>query len=131
MALSGKKTVLVVDDEKDFLVLLRINLKADGYTVLEASSSIEALRICKQHTGVIHLIIADVVMPGKITGLELLQCMVSMRPEMKRLCISGYLDEATFRQEVPDQGTAFLEKPFVLDELLRNVRTLLDAPRQA
>jgi two-component system, cell cycle sensor histidine kinase and response regulator CckA len=129
--LDGKKTVLVVEDEKDFRALLRKILKASGYTVLEASSSTEALRICKQHTGAIHLIIADVIMPGKITGLELLQRVVSMRPEVKRLCISGYMDEAMFRQEIPDQGTAFLQKPFMPDDLLHNVRTLLDAPRQA
>ena len=131
MALSGKKTVLVVDDEEDLLALLRKNLKADGYNVLAASSGAEALRICKQHTGAIHLVIVDLVLPGKITGLELLQRLVSMRPEMKRLCISGYLDEAMFRQEVPDQDTAFLQKPFTPDELLRTMRTLLDAPRQA
>jgi DNA-binding NtrC family response regulator len=115
-----------MDDEVEIRELLSNILKAHGYTVLEASSVGKALQICKQHTGAIHLIIADVVMPGMVTGLELLRHVASLRPEMKRLCISGYMDEAMFRQELP--SPAFLQKPFTPDDLLRIVHTLLDAP---
>ncbi len=127
----NRETILVVDDEAEVLALLSHTLKANGYTILEASSGGKALQICKQHTGEIHLIIADVIMPGNLGGLELLQRVVSLRPKIKRLCISGYVDEDMVRQALPDSGTAFLQKPFTTDDLLRNVRTLLDVARQA
>jgi two-component system cell cycle sensor histidine kinase/response regulator CckA len=128
---DNRKTVLIVDDEAEILTLLSQVLKANGYTILEASSGGKALQICKQHTGEIHLIIADVIMAGQLGGLELLQRVVSLRPKIKRMCISGYVDEDMIRQALPDSGTVFLQKPFEPADLLRNVRTLLDVARHA
>jgi hypothetical protein len=127
-ARRSSKTILVVDDEAEVRDLLISILKQNGYTVLEASSGAKAFLTCKDYTGEIHLIISDVMMPGMLTGTDLLRRVASLRPEMKRLCISGYMDESMLHHELP--GLSFLQKPFTPDDLLRHVRTLLDAPRK-
>jgi two-component system, OmpR family, alkaline phosphatase synthesis response regulator PhoP len=59
-------TILVVDDEKDILELLKYNLEKEGYRVLTAQDGKEALRIVKQHP---HLVVLDIMMP-ELDGWE-------------------------------------------------------------
>jgi CheY-like chemotaxis protein len=122
----GGETVLVVDDEAAVRSAVREILQPRGYIVLEAGSGEEALRICAGQQGPIHLLLTDVVMPG-MSGPEVAQRLAHMRPEMRVLYMSGYSDDALIRRGVVEEGTAFLQKPFMPAALAHKVREVLDA----
>jgi two-component system, cell cycle sensor histidine kinase and response regulator CckA len=114
----GCETVLLVEDEASVRMASGIFLTQSGYKVLEASDGEDALRVSREHAGPIHLIITDVVMPA-MSGPRLAERLAEERPEMAVLFVSGYVeDEVTSR---------FLQKPFSLKVLAREVRQVLEA----
>jgi PAS domain S-box-containing protein len=121
----GTETILLVEDEEVVRALVGDILTGNGYQALLASHSEEAFRLSGRHEGPIHLMVTDVVMPG-MSGRELAERLASSRPLMKVLYISGYTDDAVVRHGVLVEGTAFLQKPFTPDTLLRKVREVLD-----
>ena len=123
---SGRETILLVEDEEAVRDLVRGVLEGCGYSVLLAQNGEEALRLSGGHEGPIHLMVTDVVMP-RMSGRELAERLASPRPTMKVLYISGYTDDAVVRHGVLSRGVAFLQKPFMPDALLRKVREMLDA----
>ncbi|MBI4165217.1 MAG: response regulator [Acidobacteria bacterium] len=122
----GSETIIVVEDEEPVRSLVRRVLESKGYAVLTASTAEEATRICEQQEGKISLLLTDVVMPG-MSGRKLAQHLGFSRPEMKILYMSGYTDNAIVHHGVLDPGTAFLQKPFTPDAILRKVREVLDS----
>jgi signal transduction histidine kinase/CheY-like chemotaxis protein len=126
--LRGMETILLVEDEEAVRELARDILQARGYTVLEARHGAEALLAAEQHSGPIHLMLTDVVMP-EMTGRELADRLVVLRPAMKVLFMSGYTDNAVVNHGVLDPGTVFLQKPFTAAVLARKVREVLHAKR--
>jgi len=123
----GTETILVVEDEVTIRGMLCESLREFGYTVLEASEVVEATQQCQKHTGPIHLVITDVVLPG-MGGRELALKLTTLRPEMKILFMSGYTDDAIVRHGVLTAGVMFLQKPFTLVAMARKVREVLDTP---
>jgi len=128
-ALGGSETVLLVEDQEQVRDLIRRLLQARGYRVLVAASGLEALRLAEHHPGPIHLLVADVVMPG-MTGREVGLLLTPTRPQMRALYLSGYPDESVVHGGVLAPGMAFLQKPFTADAFARKVREVLDAPSQ-
>lgn len=122
---SGTETVLVVEDEAGLRKVVREVLQAHGYLVLPAGDVREALRICEQHLGPIHLFLTDIVMP-RMGGRELAQRALALRPRMKVLYMSGYVDSTSFQQAEVEDRSSFLQKPFPPDVLLAKVRQVLD-----
>jgi two-component system cell cycle sensor histidine kinase/response regulator CckA len=122
---SGTETLLLVEDEDAVRALTRHALKMCGYTVLEAGHSDEAIRICKHHEGVIHLLVSDVVMP-QMGGRQLAERLLAMRPKMRVLYLSGYTDDAVVRHGILQAEVAFLQKPFTINALANKVREVLD-----
>ena len=122
----GAETVLLAEDDPALRSLLRKVLQENGYTVLEAFHGKHAVEVCEQHSGPIHLMVTDVVMP-EMGGTEAAGRLSSLRPDLKVLFLSGYADDAVHRHGVLAPGTAFLQKPFVLETLARKVREVLDA----
>jgi CheY-like chemotaxis protein len=123
---GGRETVLVVEDEQPVRELIGDVLRLHGYTVLEAQDGDEALVVGERHPAPIHLLIADVVMPGVPAG-TLAQRLADTRPGLKVLYISGYTDELIRQHVLLRLGPDFLQKPFTVDALARKVRELLDA----
>ncbi len=121
----GTETILLVEDDAYVRELARRVLQRQGYTVLEAEDSQEALRLFLTHTAPIHLLLTDVVMPG-ISGKALAEQLTQTKPNLKVLFMSGYTDDAIMRHGVLDPGIAFLQKPFNPTALIRKVRTVLD-----
>jgi signal transduction histidine kinase/ActR/RegA family two-component response regulator len=123
--LTGKETILLVEDEARVRKLIVDVLTARGYQVLEATRGEEAMRLCKAHSGTIDMAVVDVVMP-EINGPDLVRQLIPLRPKMRVLYISGYTDEAIVHHGIPESGAAFLQKPFLPDALARKVREVLD-----
>ena len=123
---AGTETVLLVEDEEIVRDMTHEILRMSGYHVLESSRGSEALSVCEQHKGPIHLMLTDVVMP-QMSGRELAERLMPLRPEMRVLYMSGYTDDAIVHHGVLDEGMAFIEKPFTPNALARKVRESLDA----
>jgi PAS domain S-box-containing protein len=123
--LDGTETILLVEDEQVVRELVRYILQTHGYLVLEASSAGEALLLCERHPGPIQLLVTDVVMPW-MSGREMAERLTALRPELRVLYMSGYLDDAVVRHGVSYGDTAFLQKPFTPDALARKAREVLE-----
>lgn len=123
----GSETVLLVEDEPAVRQFARRALESNGYCVLAASAGAEAMATAMTHAGPIHVLVTDVVMPG-MGGPELARRLAQQRPALRVLFCSGYTDDASVREGVREAGTAFLQKPFSPEELIRKVREVLSAP---
>lgn len=128
MAVQGGETILLVEDEAVVRNLVRQILQTAGYTVLEAATGEEALQLCGQHPGPVHLLLADVVLPG-ISGFELAKQLALEHANLPVLYMSGYGQDILARYGELHRHGAHLRKPFTPDDLLRLVRNALDAPR--
>ena len=124
--LEGTETILLVEDEEGVRGLTRQLLQRHGYTVLEAEHGQDALLLCERYSGPIHLLLTDVVLAAQMSGRELVERLVPLRREMKVLYMSGYSDEAIVHHGVLAPGTAFLQKPFTTESLMRKLREVLD-----
>jgi len=125
--LRGSETILVVEDQAEVRTLIRKMLEARGYRVLTAEHGPAALQIAALHSGPIHLLLSDVVMPG-MSGRELSLTLSATRTTMRTLYLSGYTDESIVHHGVLAAGVAFLQKPFTADGLAQKVREVLGAP---
>jgi CheY-like chemotaxis protein len=122
---TGDETILLVEDETVVRRLVAEILENSGYTVLQAGDGPSALELLRRHSGMLGLLVTDVVMPG-MSGPEVAQAVTSMRPGTQVLYTSGYTDSAIGHHGVLEPGIAFLQKPFSADDLTRKVRALLD-----
>jgi CheY-like chemotaxis protein len=121
----GSEVVLLVEDEHQVRGLVRELLEAQGYTVQEADNGKDALQICTLFAGPIHLLLSDVVLPG-LRGEDLAAQIRGLRPGIKALLMSGYLEEREGPRRNVEGGIAFIEKPFTPNQLAREVRRVLD-----
>ena len=123
----GKGTILVVEDEDAVRQLAQRVLTAAGYRVLTAATGPEALLICEKDSSPIDLLLTDIVMP-QMSGAELAQRLLQLRPTIHVLFMSGYSGTAISHHGVLARETQLLEKPFTGVELAGRVRQILDSP---
>jgi CheY-like chemotaxis protein len=123
---SDSKTVLLVEDSDTVRELTRNILELTGYDVLEAGSPEDAIRLCENHGGEIHLLLTDVVMPG-MSGRDLSDRMRPVRPGMKVLYMSGYTDEAIVDHGILNAGIHFIPKPFSPASLAQKILEMLNS----
>jgi PAS domain S-box-containing protein len=123
---SGCETVLLVEDEESVRELVRVTLVSRGYKVIEAENGECGLRVAEAFKEKIDILITDVVMPG-IGGRELAKKLLSLRPGISVLYLSGYTEDAVVAPGALGPGTAFLQKPFTLQNLAKKVREVLRA----
>jgi len=121
----GTETILLVEDEAPVRVLTDRILTGEGYRVLAAADADEARALAADPPGPIHLLLTDVIMPGR-SGPVLAESLLAELPELSVLYMSGYTDGQLQRQGVLRTGVAFIPKPFTPDELVAAVRRALD-----
>lgn len=125
----GDETVLIVEDEEEVRKIAIAVLRRQGYRVLEAPQGGDAFLICEKYEGPIHLMLTDVIMP-RMDGMELAKRLLSMRPEMKVIFMSGYADHAILRHGLLKEGMEYIQKPFTVEGLARKVREVLDREKK-
>ncbi len=123
-SLRGSETVLLVEDEEALRGLTRSLLEDSGYTVLEADLPEAATEIAQRHSGQIHALLTDMVMPG-MTGKDLAAKLAPIRPEMKVVYMSGYTSFT--HAGLADTEIALPVKPFTREKLLRKLRETLES----
>ncbi len=122
----GTETVLVVEDDPNVRRLIARILRTQGYTVLEAGGSRDAIELCRTDSRRPDLLISDIVMP-RMNGHELAAQLKKQFSGLKILFVSGY-GEGEHRRTVPlAPQTPFLQKPFTTYDLSRKVREICDA----
>ena len=119
------ETVLLVEDEKSLRLICHRFLESLGYNLLVAETPGEALTWVGQHSGDIHLLLTDVVMPG-MNGRELANRVSAAKLGIKVLFMSGYTADVMADRGVLEENVAFISKPFSRDDLARKVREVLD-----
>lgn len=124
---NGSETVLVVDDEPLVLRLCCSILSRQGYEVLGAGGSDEALRICEESDRQLHLLLSDIIMP-KLRGTDLAERVSTICPGIRVLYMSGFDGREIPEYDVLRRSSKLLPKPFTPRELLLAVRAALDKP---
>jgi signal transduction histidine kinase/ActR/RegA family two-component response regulator len=122
----GAETILLAEDDDALRALARRVLVKQGYTVLEARNGREALVLCTNYEGAIHLVLSDIVMP-ELGGRALVERLAASRPRTRVLFMSGYTDDDVIRRALIDHRTEFLQKPFTPQSLSQRVRQVLDS----
>jgi PAS domain S-box-containing protein len=121
----GNETILIVEDDEEVRKLAAKILEKQGYTILETFNGDDALVACERSRSPIHLMLADVVMPG-MSGSELAKLLKPLYPEIKILYMSGYTDDAIVHHGILEQGVDYIQKPFAMEGLATKVREVLD-----
>ncbi|WP_244850943.1 histidine kinase famiy protein [Caballeronia sp. SL2Y3] len=130
-AILGKHTVLVVDDNRDVRELAFGHLKNLGYRVLSAQSGEEALKVIERY-GDVDLLFTDIIMPGGMNGLQLVEQVRARQPDIAVLLATGYMDQLP-AANVSAASITTLTKPYRVSDLAEHVRASLEkkVPSQA
>ncbi len=119
------ETVLLVEDEPAILTMTKNMLQRQGYTVLAAASSSEAIHMAQDHNGKIDVLITDVVMP-EMNGRDLARTLLSLFPNLKRLFMSGHTADVLAHHGMLDEGVHFIQKPFTRKALIDKIIDALE-----
>ena len=116
--------LLLVEDEESLCRIAKIYLEGLGYAVLSSCSPLEAIRLAEEYEGEIHLLLTDVIMP-RMSGKSLRDRIISMRPDIKCLFMSGYTIDIIAGNGVLHEGIHFIQKPFSAEVLSAKLRKAL------
>ena len=123
-SIEGSESILLIDDDKDVMNLIRDMLESHGYSVMPFNNPLTAVEIFKNQSSRIQLVITDIMMP-LMEGGELIKSLRQVKPDIKIIAISGYTDTNIINNKeiIVD---AFVKKPFEKLEMLSTVRRLID-----
>jgi len=124
MSEDAQDVVLIVEDEPSILMVLSHFLADKGYRVLQAENGEQAFEILasKPH---LDMMITDFRLPGGISGVQIAEPAVRLRPDLKVIFISGYAQEVRETDSPITRKAPILDKPFDLDELQEIMQTML------
>jgi len=123
---GGTETILVVEDEKSLLDLVRLMFESKGYTVLAAKDGIEAVEMYKQNKAKISLVFSDIGLP-RLNGKEVFAKLKEMDPDVKVIFTSGIFID--IKGELIKNGAKdFIQKPYKQEDVLQKIRRVLDTP---
>lgn len=126
--IKGTATILIVEDDRNVLALTSSILTKQGYEIMTANSTEDAINMAAGIKKPIHLLISDVVMPG-MKGPEVFNRIHVLHPETRVLYMSGYTNEMVSRHELLEKGIEFLQKPFNVNALCEKVADILGMER--
>lgn len=121
------QTILLVDDHELVLRALHTYLEKRGYNVLEARDGEEALLVAECFPSIIQVLVTDLIMV-KMNGRELARRLMTLRPEMQVIMMSGFPDEIMVQQDLTPQ-IPILAKPFLPKKLLSAIEDVLSDPK--
>jgi two-component system, cell cycle sensor histidine kinase and response regulator CckA len=123
---ATQSVILVVDDDTAVRQVTARVLEREGYRVLQAGEGTEALRVARELSGPLNLLLTDVVMPG-MNGRELGEHLSVLRPETRLLYMSAYTEDEVILRGIRVSDVGFLYKPFSLEGLASAVKQALSA----
>ncbi len=121
------ETLMIVDDEPDFLDVGREMLVMLGYAVITAGDSNEAVARFRKQAGKIKLVIVDMIMPGPDIGTTIRR-LREIDPTVRVLLSSGYSQNGSVARNLMRSCDGFIQKPFRLASLSKKIRELLGTP---
>ena len=120
------KTILVVDDDRDVREVALVVLEGAGYRVLEAANGDDAYRLLLAHPDLpIDVLFTDVVMPGRLDGIDLANAACALRPRLRVLYATGFANLVRANRDADLQGPV-LRKPYRPGELRGAITALLN-----
>ncbi len=123
-SLGGNETILLVEDEDGLRHMLKASLNKYGYTVLEAKDGIEAVEVFRKSAATVDLLFTDIGLPG-LDGFSVIKQIRSLKPAIKVLACSGFLNPELRVSLAKQSITEFLQKPFLPEQVLERVRHVL------
>ncbi len=119
------KTILITEDKLEVRELIKVTLRSEEYTLLEAESGEQAVTMCREHKP--DLVLMDLMMPGTIDGLEATR-RIKKDPELQQtlvviLTARGQLEDVAAGEKAG--ADAYFIKPFSPLELIQQVERLL------
>jgi len=120
----GHERILLVEDNKALLEMISTMLRRSGYEVIPANSPHEAIALAHDTKENIDLLVTDVIMPG-MNGHTLFGNIEKLHPETRCLFMSGYTADVISQHGVLDEGVHFLEKPFVIKDLMAKINDVM------
>lgn len=123
---KGSEVILLVEDEPAVRRAVSNGLRRAGYQVLEASHGVEAMQLWKLNEGKIDVVFSDLVLPGGMSGLDLVQTMRAGKPELRVIFSTGYTMELSELEGAIGGGCALLPKPYTITKLTATIRELLE-----
>ena len=124
---GGPEHILLVEDDPSVRRLSKELLVRLGYSVTEAASGRAGWALGSDDTRHFDLALCDVIL-GDMSGPAVAEALRALRPSIRVMYMSGYMDEAIVKTGVLDEGQPFLRKPFTPMQLAKKVRELLDEP---
>ena len=128
--MGGNETILLVDDEALIIDVGVQLLEKLGYTVLEAQSGRDAVRIFMERNHTIDMLILDMVMPD-MGGGEVYDRIKRIDPKVKVLLASGYSIDGQATEILERGCEGFIQKPFNMEDLSKKIREVLNRPRKS
>jgi len=124
-AIGGTERIIIVDDEDAIVKYVQTTLELHGYTITSYTNGLQALQEFSRRPHDFDLVITDMTMPF-MTGAELSQKLIEIRPDIQIILCSGY-SELINKEKAGAMGIAkYLEKPIIIDTLLKTIRNVLD-----
>ncbi len=123
--LKGSETILLVEDDDIVRDVTFTTLESYGYSVMAAANGEEALRIYKINKNKIDLVLTDIIMP-LMSGKELAEILLKMKPDVKILLFSGYIEDSILDIKALDTDLNFIQKPYTHSELAKKIKEVLD-----
>ncbi|MBX3746854.1 MAG: PAS domain S-box protein [Verrucomicrobiae bacterium] len=120
--------ILLVEDDEALRSLLAMTLRRYGYRVVEADDGPDAVRHWDLHAGAFDLVFTDMVMPGGMTGLDIVKELRQLKPRLRCVISSGYSLDLVHPDGIGNPGMRFLPKPYQPSALVTLIRECLDQP---
>jgi two-component system cell cycle sensor histidine kinase/response regulator CckA len=127
---KGSETILLAEDHDALRLASREMLEGLGYHVLAAADGRDAVRVFKEHSGQIDLVILDVVMPG-LSGPDAYSQIAAVRSDVRAIFTTGYTSEGASLTAVIEKGAGFLQKPYSQSSVAAKIREMLDGVHSA